>query len=297
MIGNSSSTAISDQPSRLSGTAPELRRDPLSGRLVVIAPGRARRPGAFPDLEPPPDPDELEQCPFCAGREHRTPPETLRLPANGSWEVRVVPNLYPAFERQEVVVHAPKHLRSLADLDDARVELVARAWQARAEVAGAEGFPYIHAVVNEGRAAGSSLPHTHSQLVWLREPPPAVVTERGAGAAVLAGELVFERSGITAVCPHASAVPYELRIAPSAEERGAFASPVLAAALQAAAELVRRLHTLEGRPVPLNLWLHDGPWWHIDLVPRLTVTAGIELGAGIFVNQLPPGEAAARLRG
>ena len=271
--------------------------------MVVLAPGRSTRPGASaPSIDPVTD-EQLDSCPFCEGREDRTPPETLALPAEGrkpnrpGCSVHVFPNEYPAFERQEVVVHAPEHLRSLADLDDARVALVTGAWQARAKAARAEGFPYVHAVVNEGRSAGSSLPHTHSQLVWLREPPPAVVAEQGAGAAVLAGELVFERRGITAVCQHASAVPYELRIAPSAEERGAFASPLLAGALQAAAELVRRLHVLEGRPVPLNLWLHDGPWWHIDLAPRLTVTAGIELGAGIFVNQLPPEEAAARLRG
>jgi galactose-1-phosphate uridylyltransferase len=59
-------------------------------------------------------PDELEKCPFCAGREDRTPPETLRV--GDPWRVRVVPNLYPAFERQEVVVHTPRHARSLAEL-------------------------------------------------------------------------------------------------------------------------------------------------------------------------------------
>ena len=263
----------------------------------MIAPGRAERPGAFPNLEPPADSNELERCPFCAGREDHTPPETLRLPPDGPWQVRVVPNLYPAFERQEVVVHGSEHLRSIAELSDAQLSLVAEAWQSRAEAARREGFPYVHAVVNESRSAGSSLPHTHSQLVWLREPPPAVIAEAKGGEGVLDGVVVLQDRGIAAVCPHASAVPYELRIAPAARAGEAFASSLLAAALQAAAELLRRLRTVEGRPVPCNLWLHDSPWWHLELVPRLTVAAGIELGAGIFVNPLPPEEAAARLRG
>ena len=60
--------------------------------------------------------------------------------------------------------------------------------------------------------------------------------------------------------------------------------------------IVRRLHAVEG-PVPLNAWLeHDGEDWRLVLLPRLTVLAGLELGAGIFVNTLPPEEAAARLK-
>jgi UDPglucose--hexose-1-phosphate uridylyltransferase len=255
----------------------------------VVAPGRSRRPGAFPQLEPAPDPAELDECPFCAGRENRTPPETLRLPAEGPWQVRVVPNLYPAFARQEVVVHTPEHLRSIAELSDDALALVAEAWQARAE-----GARYVHAIVNEGRIAGSSLPHTHSQLVWLDEPPPAVVREK-AMERVLDGHPVLERDGVAAICPAVSSDPYEMRIAPTAPEAHAFASGRLTAALQAAAEAVRRLRAIEPG-APVNLWLHDGPWWHIHVVPRLTVAAGIELGAGIHVNPLAPEEAAARLR-
>jgi UDPglucose--hexose-1-phosphate uridylyltransferase len=262
---------------------------------VIVAPGRANRPGAFPQLEPSPDPRELDDCPFCAGREDRTPPETLRLPPDGVWQVRVVPNLYPAFERQEVVVHAPQHARSIAELSDAALGLVADAWRLRSAAAAAEGFSYVHTIVNEGRIAGSSLPHTHSQLVWLREPPPAVAGE-GEMEKVTDGEVVLEGDCVLALCPDVSAVPYEARIAPAEREANAFSSPLLTPALQLAAEVLRRLRAVEPG-APANLWLHDGPWWHIHLLPRLTVAAGIELGAGIHLNPLPPAEAAARLRG
>jgi UDPglucose--hexose-1-phosphate uridylyltransferase len=101
-----------------------------------------------------------------------------RKPDTPGWEVRVVPNKYPAFERQEVVVHSPEHQRSLAELDREQLDLVAEAWRLRAEAARAQGT-YLFAGVNEGRAAGASLLHSHSQLVWLSEEPPVPSAERG----------------------------------------------------------------------------------------------------------------------
>jgi UDPglucose--hexose-1-phosphate uridylyltransferase len=203
-----------------------------------------------------------------------------------------VPNLYPAFERQEVVVSSPRHVRSIEELTREETGAVAQAWAARANTARAEGFPYVHALLNEGRDAGASLPHAHTQLVWLREPPPAVAAERGLS---LEGDVVLERDGLVLLCPRVSRLAYELLIAPAEPEAGAFASARLPAALDLLAEAVRRLHAVEG-PVPLNAWLHDTAHWHLELLPRLSVLAGIELGAGIYVNALPPEEAAERLR-
>lgn len=205
--------------------------------------------------------------------------------------MRVVPNLYPAFERQEVVVHTPEHVRTIAELDDAQLELVAEAWQRRArEVPG-----YVHAIVNEGQAAGGSLPHSHSQLVWLAATPPEVEHER-AGDVLLEGERVEERGGLVLLAPPAPRLPYELRIVPSDREGDPWSSPRLGAALGLLAEAVRRLHAIGGGPVPLNAWLHHGDWWHVELVPRLTVLAGVELGAGLYVVTVPPEEAARALR-
>jgi len=255
-----------------------------------VASARALRPGAARNRIEPPKQAELDECPFCAGREDRTPPETLRLPDSPeTWTVRVVPNLYPALERQEVVVHSPRHVRSLAELEEGELDLVAEAWRRRTE-AHPEG--YVHALVNEGREAGSSLPHSHSQLVWLPETPPAVAAER----ALPVGEAVLERNGLAVTCPWASRFPYEVQIAPVEREPSGLRSELLAPALWLLAEMVRRLHGLEG-PVPLNAWLHEGVHWHLELVPRLSVLAGVELGAGVYINSLPPEEAAARLRG
>ena len=86
-------------------------------------------------------------------------------------------------------------------------------------------------------------------------------------------------------------------IAPRELDPSGLQSALLGPALRVLAELVRRLHSLEG-PIPLNAWLeHDERDWRLVLLPRLTIIAGLELGAGIFVNTLPPEEAAQRLRG
>jgi UDPglucose--hexose-1-phosphate uridylyltransferase len=215
-----------------------------------------------------------------------TPPQTLVLPEQGDWNVRVVPNLYPALERQEVVVHSRRHIRSIAEAEDGELELVAEAWRRRA----ADEPGYVFPLLNEGREAGASLAHSHSQLAWLPKPAPVRARPRA--------ELVFERDGLAVACPWASRVPYETVIAPTEPEPEPepLKSGRLAPALKLLAEIVRRLQRLEGE-VPLNAWLEQSPDdWRLVLFPRLNILAGLELGAGIFVNTVPPEEAAVRLR-
>jgi len=261
----------------------DLRRDPLAGRWVAVAPARAARPGAEKIAG-----DERESCPFCAGHEDQTPPETLRLGDGPTgWGVRVVPNLYPALERQEVVIHGPSHTRSLGELDDTTLDLIAEAWQRRAHDVGGTVFP----IINEGNEAGASLSHSHSQLAWLPGPPPAVLAERGLPDTVP----ILERDGLVAGCPRASRVPYEVQIAPDRSEPEALRSDLLAAALRLLAELVRRIQQVRGETTPFNAWIHDGPRWHVELVPRTTRLAGLELGAGVYINAVPPEDAAAAL--
>jgi UDPglucose--hexose-1-phosphate uridylyltransferase len=204
------------------------------------------------------------------------------------WDVRVVPNLYPALERQEVVVHGPVHVHSIGELSDATLDLIAEAWQRRAHDVGGICFP----LVNEGHAAGASLPHSHSQLAWLPAPPPAVEDERGLPELVP----LLERDGVAAGCPVASRVPYEVLIAPMRVERDALQSDLLAPALRLLAEVVRRLQRVRGEAlVPLNAWVHDGPHWHVELFPRTTRLAGLELGAGVYIDSVAPEQAAAEL--
>ncbi|MGH3116506.1 MAG: hypothetical protein ACRDQ2_05230 [Gaiellales bacterium] len=223
--------------------------------------------------------EELERCPFCAGREDRTPPETLRI--GDPWQVRVVPNLYPAFERQEVVIHSPDHVRAFAELDDEHVQLVVEAWLRRMN--GADDA--VLALINEGRIAGASLPHSHSQLVWTEIPSEAL----DELPALLEPHPLMRRGGVVASVHPVGGGPYECLIAP--ESRGG----ELADGLVLLRDLARRVQAVEGLR-PWNAWLHLGPPWHVHFAPRLTALAGIELGAGVYVNVMPPERAAERLR-
>jgi UDPglucose--hexose-1-phosphate uridylyltransferase len=224
-----------------------------------------------------------------------TPPQTLVLPetvpsgsepqGSGDWRVRVVPNLYPALERQEVVVHSPEHVRSIADLGDDQLDFVAEAWQRRRA---AEPAGYLYALINEGREAGASLPHSHSQLAWLPGPPPPEPPREGS--------TIEEREGLVLWSPRVARVPYETAIGPLEPEPDGLRSNRLSAALRLLADLVRRLRRIEG-PFPFNAWLHNHEsGWRVVLFPRLTILAALELGAGIYVNTLAPEEAADRLR-
>ena len=288
----------------------DLRVDPLSGRLVAVAPGRASRPGANAARIDPPTDEELATCPFCEGREDETPPEVLVLPQRPGrepntpgWSVRVVPNKYPAFNHPEVVVHAPQHVRSLAELDRPQLELVAEAWRLRAATAAADG-KVLFAGVNEGRAAGASLPHSHSQIVALDEEPPIPKAERRDGCRLcelldreLSDEtrVVAEAEGLVLLCPYASRSAYECLIAPVEHDENGF-GPRLGAARELAPRGLGRLAELDA-PRPAHLWLHPAGPWHHALLPRLNVFAAFELGAGHYINTLPPEQAAADLRG
>jgi UDPglucose--hexose-1-phosphate uridylyltransferase len=302
---------------------------------VVIAPLRSRRPGAARTFSGDEAGTELASCPFCEGHEDRTPPETFslgppeRVPDTPGWLVRVVPNKFPAFApelrgpprhagvlesrpahgNQEVVISSPRHVRSFAELRADEIARVAEAWRARAAEAGRQGFSYVQAIVNEGREAGASLGHSHSQLLWLEAEPPVVEAERTldrAGGGCLACRLLEEErgrgervvaaeAGVVALAAYAARQPYELVVLPESCETSPFESAFLAPALTLAASLLARIHRLEGA-VPMNLWLHAGEHWHIELLPRITVPAGLELGVGLHVNPLAPETAAERLR-
>ena len=85
-------------------------------------------------------------------------------------------------------------------------------------------------------------------------------------------------------------------MAPEEAQRDGLASDRLAAGLRLVASVIRWLEEILGQRPPLNVWLHDGNHWHLELVPRLSTLAGLELGAEIYVNSVGPETAAARLR-
>jgi hypothetical protein len=121
--------------------------------------------------------------------------------------------------------------------------------------------------------------------VLLDGPPPEVVREGGRQPELARGLVVAERGTVRAAVQPVGRLPYESVIAGEPFE--------LEAALFLLRDVIARLRAVEG-PVPWNAWLHER---HLEVVPRLTALAGVELGAGIYVNTVAPEDAAAALRG
>ena len=180
---------------------PDLRKDPITGRWVIIAANRAGRPDEF---QAPGTRRVVQSCPFCAGQEHRTPTPTAVYHSgtantdSGPWQVRVVPNLFPALREagpfapqqngvfqwgpgvgvHEVFIESPRHVASMSQQTDEELELTFRAYRDRVQAAG-QVVSVVHAMVfkNVRPAAGASLEHVHSHLTGLPIVPALVQEE------------------------------------------------------------------------------------------------------------------------
>jgi UDPglucose--hexose-1-phosphate uridylyltransferase len=328
---------------------PEFRKDPVSARCVIVSTERAKRPqSGFPS--------ELsgreETCPFCTGNEQETPPEVLAYREDGSardgpgWSVRVVPNKYPALTpdagsadhqgvfykawpgigAHEVVIESPQHATSTASLEARQFAAVMRAYRERmSALAGDERWRSIIVYKNEGREAGATLEHVHSQIVALPEVPPVVAAEMenaqrhyAANGRCLFCELVgddvtgrarlIETSRrFTAFCPYASRFPFETWIAPKTHA-ACFEHSTEDELAELGAFVGRLLRTLTKHfpDLPFNYIVHSAPLrenaaqyfhWHLEIMPRLAQAAGFEWGSGLFINPISPEDAALLLRG
>ncbi len=181
---------------------PELRKDPITGRWVIIATDRAKRPTDF--IRERVQIRGSGFCPFCHGNESKTPPEILAYRSDGSprdtpgWTLRVVANKFPALgiegslDRQgeglydkmhgigahEVIIETPDHQMTLATLPVARLEDALWAYRDRIlDLKKDPRFKYMLIFKNHGDAAGASLEHTHSQLIALPVVPKRVREE------------------------------------------------------------------------------------------------------------------------
>jgi UDPglucose--hexose-1-phosphate uridylyltransferase len=295
----------------------QLLVDELTGDPVILAPARALRPDTF-GVPADPLPDRVETCPFCPGNEHETPPEVARRgggsPDAPGWTLRVVPNKFPIVGdgvpgAHEVVILSPAHDADFGALSEPAATDVLLTLRDRARFHLQRGHVYAQAFVNQGRAAGASIEHPHAQLVVLDVVPPRAQArlDRFSDAA-FAGDRehrVDHGDGPVAVwCPPASPTPFTARLA--LDDGGArfdeAADDELHAVAVALRDTIASVHRAIGG-VAYNLVVETAPldytdsfrWW-VDIVPRVTVTAGFEFGTGITVNIVSPSDAARALR-
>ena len=234
---------------------PELRHDPIQRRWVIIATERSRRPADFPHIDPPPNGGS---CPFCEGNEGKTPPEIAAL-RNGSgpnqpgWEVRVVPNKFPALRIEggldrkgvgaydmmngvgahEVIIETPEHSLELEDAPLEHIHKVLCVYRERlADLLRDRRFKYVLIFKNHGAAAGASLSHPHTQLIATPVTPLTLAEELNSAkdhfrekerclfCDLIEQELesgqrvVISGEQFVALAPFASRFPFEMFIAP-----------------------------------------------------------------------------------
>jgi UDPglucose--hexose-1-phosphate uridylyltransferase len=282
---------------------PELRRDPITGRWVIIASDRSKRPHDFQISHV--HPIGREDCPFCPGHEDMTPPEILAYrhggaPNTAGWDVRVVPNKYPAlkvegslerrgeglFDRMngigahEVIIETPEHSLTLATMAQAQIEKVLSAFRDRIrDLRQDRRLRYILVFKNHGAAAGATIEHTHSQLIALPLVPDFVreevdgatrhyaAKERCLFCDIVRQELedgrrvVQESADLVALSPYAPRFPFETWLLPRRHAaRFEDASP---GEYESLARMVKSVLMRIDRALefpPYNLVLHTAPF-------------------------------------
>ena len=331
---------------------PQLRQDPTTKEWVIIATERAKRPDNFkktsPIIEKPP---YKEDCPFCTGNEHLTPHETLAYrssgPADGKgWWVRVVPNKFSALipegslERKEekgffrmmdgvgiheVVIESPIHNQLLPLMEDKQVEEVLLAYRERYLALRDElRNKLIIIFKNHGEAAGTSLEHTHSQLVGTAVVPSNIRKKLEEAARYyddrgrcvycdlirqeinFGKRLVMDTEKFVVLQPFASRLPFETWIIPkthqasfgliSMEDSKRFAKVLKATLLKLYSKLNNPDYNYVIHTAPIKDEQEDYYHWHLQIIPRLTTPAGFEMGSGIYINVSFPEETAQFLR-
>ncbi|MFQ6019602.1 MAG: galactose-1-phosphate uridylyltransferase [Dehalococcoidia bacterium] len=329
----------------------ELRRNPATGEWVIIAAERGQRPRglARPGRRRKRVPAYVQGCPFCPGNEELTPQAILEVPARsvpGRWQVRGFPNKYPALVpapaseassqgplfvavsgegAHEILVETPLHNRFLADMEEGEFVLLIQAYRERYRaLESRRPTKYVLIFKNQGREAGTSLEHPHSQIIATPVVPASIqrrceiASEHydRAGRCLychivdeelrLGDRVVYHDSRFVVFHPFAAARPAETWIVPMKHQSsfGQVDEEGLRAFASVLGRTLRQLSRGFGDP-DFNYAIHSAPrdekgrpyyHWHLQLMPRLTRAAGLELGSGIYVNVASPEDTAEAMR-
>ncbi|KAH7307500.1 hypothetical protein KP509_22G062600 [Ceratopteris richardii] len=337
---------------------PELRKDPVLGKWVVLSEARAKRPSDFKDSSPSAQPKN-GPCPFCQGHEHETGAELFAL-REGSlipdWRVRVVKNIYPAVSMEssdgfddsvskeeevsspfhgckvpamgshEVVIETPHHSVKFTSLSLKNVEEILSCFRHRmCQLREESRFKYIQVFKNQGKAAGASMEHSHSQIIALPIIPHQIQLEientrtyferkrRCILCEILkhdiedGSRLIDITTDYAVLAPYAPKYPYETWIIPRVHASN-FENINDVQMQSLACTLLSTLKKIECLfdDVPFNYMLHSSPvqeyrdvpfyHWTIRIIPHLASLGGFELGSGCHIVPVYPEKSALQLR-
>lgn len=297
----------------------ELRKDYILDRWVLIATDRAKRPC---DFKTKVSLNSKSNCPFCKGNERMTPKETYVVRKDNNWIIRGFPNkfstvsdipvkkhnsrfinYFSASGHHEVLVETPDHNKTLADLPLDHINLVLDSYVRRIL---AFDSKYVLVFKNHGEEAGTSLSHSHSQIVAYNQVPQLVQEELKASrkfpscpyCKILNLEShgprkVFENSSFISIAPFASRFPLEVWIFPKKHLRSIVDVDNFT---DLSSMLKKILVKLKKINASYNFVIHNAPGnsdfhFHIEILPRLAEWAGFEYGTNTVINAVTPEEA------
>ncbi|MBU0535716.1 MAG: galactose-1-phosphate uridylyltransferase [Nanoarchaeota archaeon] len=318
----------------------ELRKDYILDRYVIIASERGKRPHQFAKETAQP------KCPtpdfFAPGNENMTPPEIMRVENDDPktkkrwpWKIRVFPNKFMAvkedgnaeiktdnqfytfsdnFGKHEVIVETPDCSKQLWDLDISHIKQVIDVYCRRiTEIRKIKGIKYVCIFKNNGKEAGTSIVHSHSQVIAYNKIPEIVRQKVEASkkypicpyCSLINNEKqsfrrCFENHTFVAFAPYASRFPFEVLILPKAHVKDIV--DLDDGQKHDLADIMKNvLLKLKELNAPFNYVIHNAPQgenmhFQIEILPRLTTWAGFEM-SGTVINPMPPEDAAKFYRG
>jgi UDPglucose--hexose-1-phosphate uridylyltransferase len=316
----------------------ELRKDYILDRWVIISESRGKRPHEFKSEESIYAADKgPASCYFCPGNESMTPPELGRIKADfNKWQMRWFENKFAAVDRKGdptvktdnrfftysdaygshlVIAETPDHSKQLIDLGEEEIMQLLKVYSLRIdELINQPGVKYVSVFKNEGKAAGTSIIHSHSQMISVNIIPPFVREKIEAvkryPSCPYCDIIEIEKKSFRHVheddttvtfTPYASRFNYEVWIFPKNHYKTLmdFSDDELFDLASAVKRVLRKIKEMNA---PFNMVLFYAPkgedlHFHIEILPRIATFAGFEYGTGMFINSISPEEAAKYYKG
>lgn len=298
---------------------PEIRKDYIQEKYVIIAPLREKRPH---QIEKPQISGEKETtCVFCPEQVDKVK-DLLTIGPRKNWRIKVIKNIFPAvslnnpkaYGTQEVVIETSEHVRELDDLPQKHIIELLEVYALRTkEISKNKKIEYILIFKNNGGRAGASIIHSHSQIFATSFIPPNLIDKsqrvqayklnrgRCVYCDVIEKEskgqrLIYKDKNIIAFTPYASIHNYEAWIMPlrhidnimclNKDEKDSFAKILKI--------ILKKINALG---LPYNYYFHqvindEDQHLYMKITPRGSVWAGVEIGSGLVINPVSPEDAA-----
>ena len=313
----------------------QLRKDYILNRWSYVASDRGKRPKQFKKNKIKNQKKGKEEiCYFCPGSENLTPPEIGRINdknKKNKWQVRWFLNKFPAVDESlkkeietknkfytsgeafgfhEIIAETPDHEKQLADLSAEEIAKVLEVYALRMkELSAKDGIKYVQIFKNSGAKAGTSLVHSHSQIIATNVIPSLVQEKINAvkkydncpycdiiKSEKASKRFIYANNDFICFAPYAPRFNYEAWIFPKKHYKNITA--LKETEFKNLAEIFKIiLPKLEGADISYNFYLHYSPvgedlHFHFVIAPRVNTWAGFELASNSFIVKTSPEDTA-----